>query len=85
MLAAYQEAVRFYQRGLQALTRRMPEDDAQRGMLLLLLGEAQRKAGQSLQALDALQEAADIARRLGSTRNPARAALDLPQVCSSPS
>ena len=64
-LAAYEEAVRFYQMALQALARQAPEDEAQRCMLLLALGEAQRTAGLSPQALDTLQEAADIARRLG--------------------
>ena len=75
-LAAYEEAVRFYQMALQALTRQAPEDEAQHCTLLLALGEAQRKAGQSPQALDTLQEAADIARRLGSPENLARAALE---------
>ena len=75
-LAAYEEAVRFYQMALQALARQAPEDEAQRCTLLLALGEAQRKAGQSPQALDTLQEAADIARRLGSPENLARAALE---------
>ena len=51
-LAAYEEAVRFYQMALQALERQAPEDEAQRCMLLLALGEAQRTAGVSLQALD---------------------------------
>ena len=61
-LPAYAEAVRFYQMALQALERQAPVDEAQRCTLLLALGEAQRKAGEPLQALDTLQEAADIAR-----------------------
>jgi class 3 adenylate cyclase/DNA-binding NarL/FixJ family response regulator len=75
-LAAYEEAVRFYQMALQALVRQAPEDEAQRCTLLLALGEAQRKAGQSPQALDTLQEVADIARRLGLPEHLARAALE---------
>jgi len=75
-LAAYEEAVRFFQMALQALARQAPEDAAQRCTLLLALGEAQRTAGQSSQALDTLQEAADIARRLGLPEHLARAALE---------
>jgi class 3 adenylate cyclase len=41
-LAAYEEAVRFYQMALQALTRQAPEDATQHCTLLLALGEAQR-------------------------------------------
>ena len=79
-LAAYEEAVRFYQMALQALARQAPEDEAQRCTLLLALGEAQRTAGQSPQALDTLQEAADIARRLGFPEHLARAALEFEQT-----
>ena len=75
-LAAYEEAMHFYQMALQALTRQAPEDETQHCTLLLALGEAQRKAGRSPQALDTLQEAADVARRLGSLENLARAALE---------
>jgi predicted ATPase/class 3 adenylate cyclase/DNA-binding NarL/FixJ family response regulator len=80
MLAAYEEAARFYQMALQALARQAPEDEAQRCTLLLALGEAQRMAGQSPQALDTLQEAADIARRLGFPEHLARAAREFEQV-----
>ena len=47
-LPAYAEAVRFYHMALQALERQEPVDEAQRCTLLLALGEAQRKAGESL-------------------------------------
>src|SRR5262245_55249959 len=79
-LAAYEEAVRFYQMALQALARQAPEDETQRCTLLLALGEAQRTAGQSPQALDTLQEAADIARSLESPEHLARAALEFEQT-----
>ena len=79
-LAAYEEAVRFYEMALQALTRQAPADEAQRCTLLLALGEAQRTAGRSPQALDTLQEAADIARRPGSPEYLARAALEFEQT-----
>jgi class 3 adenylate cyclase/DNA-binding NarL/FixJ family response regulator len=75
-LAAYEEAVRFYQMALQALACQAPEDEAQRCTLLLALGEAQRTAGLSQQVLDTLQETADIARRLGLSEHLARAALE---------
>ena len=42
-LPAYAEAVRFYNMALEALARRTPVDEAQRGELLLVLGEAQHK------------------------------------------
>ena len=58
-LPAYAEAVRFYHMALQALERQAPVDEAQRCTLLLALGEAQRKAGESRQALDTFQRAAD--------------------------
>jgi DNA-binding CsgD family transcriptional regulator/tetratricopeptide (TPR) repeat protein len=75
-LAAYEEAVRFHQMALQALGRQAPADEAQHCTLLLALGAAQRKAGQSPQALDTLKEAADIARGLGLSEHLARAALE---------
>jgi class 3 adenylate cyclase/DNA-binding NarL/FixJ family response regulator len=74
-LMAYAEAARFYQMALQACEHREPVDDEQRGTLFLALGEAQRKAGDFLQALNTLQCAADVARRLGAAVNLARAAL----------
>jgi tetratricopeptide (TPR) repeat protein len=79
-LAAYEEAVRFYQMALQALEHQSPADEAERCTLLLALGEAQRTAGLSQQALDTLQEATDIARRLGLSEHLARAALEFEQT-----
>jgi predicted ATPase/DNA-binding CsgD family transcriptional regulator len=75
VLATYEEALRFYQMALQALAHKVPPDESQRSTLLLALGEAQRQAGQALQALDTLREVADIARRLGATETLANAAL----------
>jgi class 3 adenylate cyclase/DNA-binding CsgD family transcriptional regulator/tetratricopeptide (TPR) repeat protein len=79
-LAAYAEAMRFYQMALQTLERQSLADETQRCTLLLTLGEAQRKAGESLQALDTLQCAADTARRLGAAESLARAALEFAQT-----
>jgi predicted ATPase len=45
-LPAYAEAVRFYQMVLDALERLERAEEAQRGTLLLALGEAQRKSGE---------------------------------------
>jgi class 3 adenylate cyclase/DNA-binding CsgD family transcriptional regulator len=79
-LAAYTEAVRFYHMTLQTLERQEPVDDTQRCTLLLALGEAQRKAGKALQALDTLQHATDTARRLGAAEHFAHAALEFAQT-----
>src|SRR5215468_6712221 len=76
-LPAYAEAIRFYRMALQALERQEPVDEAQRCTLLLALGEAQRKAGESLEAQETLLRAADSARALGATESFVRAALEL--------
>jgi DNA-binding CsgD family transcriptional regulator len=82
-LPAYAEAVRFYHMALEALEREEPVDEAQRCPLLLVLGEAQRKAGEHLQAQATLQRAADSARTLGATELLAQAALELEHVTHS--
>ena len=69
-LPAYAEAVRFYHMALEALERQAPVDEAQRCPLLLVLGEAQRKAGEHLQAQATLQRAADGAQDTGGNRVP---------------
>lgn len=76
-LPAYAEAVRLYQLALEALARQEAVDEAQRGPLLLALGEAQRKAGYHLQAQETLQHAVDSARALGATALLAQVALEL--------
>jgi DNA-binding CsgD family transcriptional regulator/predicted ATPase len=82
-LPAYAEAVRFYYMALEALEREEPVDEAQRCPLLLVLGEAQRKAGEHPQARSTLQRAADSARTLGATELLAQAALELEHVTHS--
>jgi predicted ATPase len=79
-LPAYAEAVRFYHMALEALARQNSVDEAQRGELLLALGEAQRKAGEHVQAFEILQRAADSARQRGSSADLARAALEFEQT-----
>ena len=76
-LPAYAEAVRFYHMALEALERQDSWTKPQRCPLLLVLGEAQRKAGEHLQAQATLQRAADSARTLGATALLAQAALEL--------
>jgi DNA-binding NarL/FixJ family response regulator len=75
ILLAYEEAAHYYDMALQTLARWQPVNDAQRCQLLLALGEAQRKAGDFLQALDTFQGAADIARTLALPEALAAAAL----------
>jgi hypothetical protein len=65
---------------LEASAGQSPLDEVQRCAVLLMLGEAQRKAGESLQALDTLQRAADTARHLGAVEHMARAALEFEQT-----
>src|SRR5262245_25261536 len=79
-LPAYAEAVHFYQMALEALECQKSVDEAQRCPLLLVLGEAQRKAGEHLQAQTTLQRAADSARTFGATELLAQVALELEEV-----
>ena len=79
-LPAYTEAVRFYQMALDMLPRQTPLNEQQHCTLLLALGEAQRKAGDLVQAQDTFQRAADSARQLGSAEHLARAALEFEQT-----
>jgi DNA-binding CsgD family transcriptional regulator len=61
---------------IQALERHEPVDTAQRCTLLLALGEAQRKAGEHVRALETLQSAAEAARQMGSGTDLVHAALE---------
>jgi DNA-binding CsgD family transcriptional regulator/tetratricopeptide (TPR) repeat protein len=74
-LLAYEEAARHFTAAIQALERQRPQDMARHCRLLLVLGEAQRKAGDFSQALVAFQRASAIAKTLGSSEDLARAAL----------
>ena len=62
---AYEEAVRLYGLALDIFEAAAPEDAARRCQLLLLLGEAQIRAGDASNAKGSFFEAAGIARRLG--------------------
>jgi DNA-binding SARP family transcriptional activator len=61
---AHEEAVRLYRMAIDALTIRGRADETVRCELLLALGEAQARAGDTTAAQEALLAAADIARRL---------------------
>jgi DNA-binding CsgD family transcriptional regulator len=79
-LLAYEEAVRFYRMALEALELKDPVDAVQRCKLLLVLGEAQRKAGEFPLSVETFQRAADVARMLRSPQDMARAALEFEQA-----
>jgi DNA-binding SARP family transcriptional activator len=73
-LYAYEEAARLYGAALEALDLSGPSEEAARCELLLLLGEAEIRAGDSPAAKRAFLNAAEIAQRLGLARELARAA-----------
>ena len=73
-LLAYEEAARLYAMALEALELADPGDDATRCGLLLSLGEAQARAGDTPAANDTFLAAAAIARRGGFPTELARAA-----------
>ncbi len=73
-LLAYEEAARLYEMALDAFELADLPDESLRCELLISLGEAELRAGDSLTAKQAFLEAADIARRLGLPHALARAA-----------
>jgi DNA-binding SARP family transcriptional activator len=75
-LLAYEEAVRLYETALEALDVAGDSDERTRCELLLLRGTAAGRAGNTPAADEALSEAAGIARRLGLSRELARAAAE---------
>lgn len=72
-LLAYEESARLYEMALEALELADRPDDRARCELLLSLGEAQARAGDSPAAKRVFVGAADIARRLGLPSELARA------------
>lgn len=74
-LTAYEEAVRLYQLALQALGLSETAEEWTRCELLLALGDAQTRAGDTPGAQKTFLQAADIARRLEMPERLARAAL----------
>jgi DNA-binding SARP family transcriptional activator len=73
-LLAYEEAGRLYGMALEALELAEPLPETARCELLLAVGEAEVRAGETVSAKRAFLEAAGIARRLGLRRELARAA-----------
>ena len=71
---AYEEAARLYEVALRALEH-AHGDAERRCRLLLACGDAQNKAGETLEAHKTFRDAADTARALGSARLLALAAL----------
>jgi predicted ATPase len=78
-LLAYEEAVSHYERALQVLERQKPNEE-HRCELLLVLGDALWRAGESSRARDTFVQAAQVARALGAANLLARAALGLGNV-----
>jgi DNA-binding SARP family transcriptional activator len=73
-LLAYEEAARLYELALEVLGHAVPRAEEERCDLLLALGESQIRAGNAPVAKETFFEAADVARRLGRSRELARAA-----------
>jgi hypothetical protein len=73
-LLAYEEATRLYEMALEAAHLSKREDETIRCELLLSLGEAESRAGDSESARAAFVEASELARRLGLSHLLARAA-----------
>jgi DNA-binding SARP family transcriptional activator/tetratricopeptide (TPR) repeat protein len=73
-LLAYEESARLYRMALDTLDLTDLRDEKARCDVMLSLGEAEARAGNSPGAKSAFLDAADIARRLGLPRELARAA-----------
>src|SRR5581483_7664912 len=78
-LLAYEEAVGHYERALQVL-QLQPPNERRRCELLLLLGDALWRAGESVRARDSFIQAAQVAQTLPAADALARAALGLGNV-----
>ncbi len=75
----YEDAVRHYERGLEALALQ-PPDDAERAALLLALGDAAWRAGDIPKARDAFERVVRGARALEARELFARAALGIARI-----
>lgn len=76
---AYEEAVAHYSQAVRLLEL-MPQDDEARCDLMLALGAAQTRAGQTEAARSTFLETAELARRIADAARFARAALGLGAV-----
>ncbi|MBI2766634.1 MAG: AAA family ATPase [Chloroflexi bacterium] len=75
---AFEDAIDHYRRALGLVEAYGGADELRRCDLLLGLGDAQRRLGETKDARETLQQAAAIADRLGSAERLAHVALDLP-------
>ena len=76
-LLAYEEAADHYEHGLAVLELQDEVKEEQRLDLLLALGDAQKKAGNTVKARESFLRAADLARKLQAAEQLARAALGM--------
>lgn len=76
-LLAYEEAGDHYEHGLAVLELQDEVKEEQRLELLLSLGDAQKKAGNTAKARESFLRAADLARKLQAPEQLARAALGM--------
>jgi class 3 adenylate cyclase/tetratricopeptide (TPR) repeat protein len=76
-MLAYEQAAGHFEGALQALELTPPGDGYRRGELLLVLGEAQRAAGDLAAARASYEQAAAAAKRIGAAELLAQAALGL--------
>ena len=74
-LLAYEEAARLYQMALDALGLEASTDESARCELLLGLGDAQARGGDTASWKETFAQAADVARKLDAPEQLARAAL----------
>jgi DNA-binding CsgD family transcriptional regulator len=74
-LLAYEEASRYYERGLHLLELQPVENSTRRCDLLLALGLAQSRSGETAQARASFERAAALARGMASSQYLAQAAL----------
>ena len=74
-LFAYEDSVLHFQRALQLLELKEGTDEKTHIELLLALGAAQGRAGESIRSKETFFDAADLARRIGASELRAHAAL----------
>ena len=74
-LMAYEDSAQLYDRALQALDLRGGADGRERAELLVALGDARSRAGETQRAKETYFRAADVARAAGADDALARAAL----------
>ena len=74
-MLAYEEAVRYYESAIQAMRLMSPLDNAKQTDVLLAMGDAHTKAGDTDQAMDAYRTAANVARAQDLHEQFARAAI----------